>query len=106
MDALSTAQLWGWIGGILGSLMGIAGGIAGTYFTIKNTASPRERAFAVRASVVCWVLALAFVAGMVFIPGWFRHLLWIPYIVLMVWGINALNQALARIRMEESSKGP
>ena len=35
----------GLIGGIAGGVIGIAGGLVGTYFSIKNTRGPRERAF-------------------------------------------------------------
>jgi gas vesicle protein len=44
----------GLIGGIIGSLVGIASGLVGTYFSIRNTNGPRERAFMVWSAVVCW----------------------------------------------------
>jgi hypothetical protein len=37
---------------IVGSIVGLAGGVIGTYFSIKNTKGPRERAFTVKSAVV------------------------------------------------------
>ena len=34
--------------------MALIGGVVGTYFSIKNTNGPRERAFMIRASATCW----------------------------------------------------
>ena len=41
----------GLIGGIVGGIIGVAGGLLGTYFSIKNTNGPRERAFVIKASM-------------------------------------------------------
>ena len=35
----------GWVGTLVGGGVGLLGGVIGTYFTIKNTKGPRERAF-------------------------------------------------------------
>ncbi len=77
----------GWIGGIAGGVIGLIGGIVGTYFSIKNTNGPRERAFMVKMSVVCWVL-------------------WIPYGILLPLGIVVGNRTQQRIRKEESQNQP
>ena len=95
----------GWIGGILGAVLGALGGVIGTYFSIRNTNGPRERAFAIKASIVCWVFVFAFCAGMLLISGWYKHLLWIPYVVLLVFGIYWWNKAQFRIRQEEAGQG-
>ena len=97
--------LGGWIGGILGAVLGTLGGVIGTYVSIRNTNGPRERAFAIKASIVCWVFVLAFVAGLLLIPGWYRHLLWIPYGILLFVGIRLWNKTQLRIRQEESAGG-
>ena len=76
----------GWIGPIVGGGIGLLGGVIGTYFTVKNTRGPRERGFAIRASILCWVLVLLFVAGMALIPGWYKLLLVIPYLVGLFFG--------------------
>ena len=104
MDPVTLGKLGGWIGGILGAVVGVLGGIIGTYFTVKNTKGPRERAFAVKASIVCWVFVLVFVAAMFLIPTWHKHFLWIPYVVLLILGIRIGNNRLAQIRKEESDE--
>ncbi len=94
--------LGGWIGGIAGGAIGLAGGVIGTYFTVKNTKGPRERAFVVKASILCWVLVVLFIAGMWLIPLWYNYLLVLPYVVVLVFGIRKCNATQLRIRKEES----
>src|SRR5262245_66489504 len=53
----------GLIGGIVGGVIGILGGLVGTYFSIKNTAGPRERHFMIQVAIVAWIAVSAFVAG-------------------------------------------
>lgn len=101
---MDPSTLGGWIGGILGAAVGVLGGVIGTYFSIRNTNGRRERAFAIKASIVGWVLVLAFAAGMLLIPGWYKHLLWIPYVVLLVFGIRWWNKTQFRIRQEETGQ--
>ena len=42
----------GLAGGLAGGVVGVIGGIVGTYFSIKNTKGPTERAFAIRAATL------------------------------------------------------
>ncbi len=93
-----------WAGGILGGLLGVLGGAIGTYFTIKNTNGPRERAFVIKGSIVCWVFVIGFIAGMLLIPQWYNLLLVVPYMILLILGIRKWNQIQFRIRQEESSQ--
>ena len=95
----------GWIGAIVGGGMGLLGGVIGTYFTVKNTKGPRERAFAIKASVVCWALVLLFVAGMAIIPGWYKVILVIPYAIGLFFGIRKWNEIQFRIQKEEAGAG-
>ena len=101
MDA---GALGGWVGGILGSLLGVLGGLMGTYFTIKNTKGPRERAFTIKGDIICWLFAVSLVAGMWLIPFWYNMLLWGPYAVLLLLGIRKWNLTQFRIRQEESGQ--
>ncbi len=93
----------GWIGGIAGGLIGLIGGIIGTYFSIKNTNGPRERAFMVKASVVSWIAIILFLGLMFALPNPYRHFLWIPYAILLPLGIVFGNRTQQRIRREESA---
>ena len=101
---MNSGAMWGWIGGITGSVIGLAGGIVGTYFSIKNTKSPRERAFVVKASIVCWVFVLAFIIGMSLLPGAYK--LWLVpfYVGGLLFGIRSWNRKQAQIRAEESNR--
>lgn len=92
----------GWVGGIAGGLLGLLGGIIGTYFSIRNTNGPRERAFMVKASAVCWCGIVLFLGLMFLLPNPYRQLLWIPYAILLPLGIVYGNRAEQRIRREES----
>lgn len=94
----------GLIGGLVGGVVGVLGGIIGTYFSIKNTKGPRERAFVVKSSIVCWVFVLAFILGMALLPGAYK--LWLVpfYVGGLVFGIRSWNKKQAQIRAEESNR--
>jgi hypothetical protein len=98
---------WGTIGGWIGAIVvvgiGLLGGVIGTYFTVKNTKGPRERAFAVKASILCWILVVLFVAGLALIPGWYKLLLVIPYLVGFFFGIRKWNEIQFRIQAESAA---
>jgi Ca2+/Na+ antiporter len=99
---MDPGTLGGLLGAIVGSVLGIMGGCIGTYFTIKNTNGPRERAFTIKASIFCWIFVVSFIAGMLLIPFWYKMLLWIPYAIFLMFGIRKWNQIQFRIREEES----
>jgi hypothetical protein len=92
----------GWIGGIAGGVIGSIGGIIGTYFSIKNTNSPRERAFIVKTAIVCWIAVILFLGLMFVLPTPYRYLVWIPYSILLLFGIRFVNRRQQKIRQEDS----
>lgn len=92
----------GAIGGIIGGLCGLAGGIIGTYFSIKNTNGPRERAFMVKSAAVCWVAIIIFLGLLFALPNPYRWFMWIPYAILLPIGITYGNKKQRSIRQEES----
>jgi len=92
----------GWMGGVAGGAIGVIGGIIGTYFSIKNTNGPREHAFMMKASVVCWVGIILFLGLMFAMPNPYRYFLWIPYAILLPLGIVFGNRTQQKIRKEES----
>jgi len=94
----------GLIGGIAGGVLGLMGGIVGTYFSIKNTNGPREKAFMVKASIIGWFGILVFLVLMLLLPNPYRFLLWIPYGIILPIAIIRGNKMQAKIREEESSK--
>lgn len=91
---------------MVGGVLGLLGGIVGTCFSIKNTHSQRERAFVIQCSVLCFIAVGAFCALMVTLPNPYRHFLWIPYSILLPWGIVAGNRKQQRIRETESQNKP
>jgi Ca2+/Na+ antiporter len=102
MDQETLGQIGGW-GGILGALIGILGGVIGTYFSIKNTKRPHERAFVVRASIVCWVGVGVFLLGLWLVPAPYKYGLIAIYVVALVLAVRYWNKRQAAIRAEESS---
>ena len=98
--------LIGLIGGIVGGIVGVAGGLLGTYFSIKNTKGPRERAFVIKASIVSWIFVLTFVFGMCLTPGLYKLFLIPIYVVCLVACILLWNKKQTQIRLEESKKYP
>lgn len=103
---MNAGEMCGWIGGLAGGLIGLAGGIAGTWCSIRNTRGPRERAFMVRASAVCWIAVMLFLGLMIALPAPIRYFLWIPYAILLPTGTVYWNRKQRLIRQQESEKQP
>ncbi len=95
------SQTLGLIGGILGSVIGVLGGAVGTYFSIKNTNGPRERAFMIRCAAIGWVLITLFLGAMFLLPVENRVFLWIPYIIVLPFGIRFGNRRQREIARRE-----
>ena len=88
----------GIIGGILGCILGVLGGVVGTYCSIKNTQSPAEKTFMIKASIVAWVAISIFLLLMFLLPNPYRFWLWVPYGILLPLGIIKINKRVAEIR--------
>jgi len=93
----------GIVGGIIGGVLGLFGGVVGTYFSIRNTSGPRERAFMIQVSIVVWVVVTAFLVGLVALPRPFNFLLWLPYGIALPLAILWCNRRQRRIRAEEDA---
>ena len=93
----------GMVGGVVGGVLGLAGGAIGTYFSIRNTAGPREREFMVRVAIVAWLAITAFVVALYLLPSPYQWLLWLPYGIGLVAGIPWCNRRQVRIRNEEQA---
>ena len=88
----------GWVGTLVGGGVGLLGGVIGTYFTIKNTKGPRERAFTIKGAILGWIFIALFIAGLVLIPSEYKFLVFIAYVVILLVGIRKWNQMQLRIR--------
>jgi hypothetical protein len=93
---------WIWFVALGGAAIGVAGGLLGTSVSIRRTPGPRERARMARAALVCWLLVIAFVLGLYFIPSWHKHLLWAPYAVLLVLWIRWCRRSQVRTIQERA----
>ena len=91
----------GTIGGIIGSGLGLIGGVIGTWFSIKNTNGPRERAFMVKVSAIVWIGVTAFLAGLLLLPKPYNWFMWLPYAIALPLGIRGCNRRQLTIRAEE-----
>ena len=91
----------GVIGGIVGSVVGLMGGIIGTYFSIKNTNSPEEKAFVIKAVAWGWIGVLLFLGGLFLLPKPYNFLLWIPYGVMLPYAIIKMNKKQSELRKNE-----
>lgn len=92
----------GWAGGIFGAVLGIAGGAVGTYFSIRSTNGPRERAFMVRACICGWLGITALLLLLWALPAPLRLVLFPVFVVIQVLGIRHWNARQATIRQEEA----
>ncbi len=99
---MSTGEIVGWVGGIVGSLIGFAGALVGTYYSVKRTNGPRERAFMLRAAGVCWVAILLFLGLLLSLPTSYRWVMWIPYSIALPVGIICGNRRQQAIRQAEA----
>jgi uncharacterized membrane protein len=102
MDQETLGRTIGWAGAICGTLLGILGGAIGVYFSVKNTKGPRERAFVIRASILCLVGVVIFVVGMWLVPSPYKFGLIPVYVVALLLGMRQWNRRQAAIRAEES----
>jgi hypothetical protein len=96
----------GLVGGIVGSLVGIAGGVLGTYFSIKNTNGPLERAFMVKCVALAWIAVAIFLGLLLVLPVAYRIYVWIPYGVLLLWSMKKISRKQAEIREQEKTLQP
>jgi hypothetical protein len=58
----------GLIGGIVGGLLGMVGGGVGTYYSLKNAASPHQRIRMARLAALTWVVVTAGLAWLILGP--------------------------------------
>ena len=91
----------GLVGGLVGGIFGVMGGAIGTYFSIKNTNGPLERAFMIKASVITWLAIIIFLVMLLVIPMPYNYLAWIPYGILLPIGIYKINKTQAELRDRE-----
>ena len=95
------SSMVGPLGGIAGGVIGVMGGVVGTYFSVKKTRGPRERAFTIRAAALCWLGVSAFLGCLFLLPMNWRLLLWVVYLPSLFWFIRWANERQAGARVED-----
>ena len=90
------------MGGIIGGTLGVLGGLLGTYFSIKNTKSRRERVLVIWFALAIWLLVGAVTVSVPLFP---RAILWvmIPYPIVLTFGILFFNKKQMALRRSEQS---
>ena len=101
-----TSSDWGWVGGIAGTVIGLAGGIVGTYFSIKNTRTAKERSLMIKFVAGFWAFGLAALTLMLLaafdvLPEAVYWVVWITFMCLLGPTIMLGNRYLAKARSEE-----
>jgi hypothetical protein len=97
-------RLVGLAGGIAGAVVGIAGGIVSTYFGIRNTNGPEERAFAIRAAALCWLGVSTFLACLFLVPRDWHWLLWAVYVPSHFWFMKWANRGQDHARVKDMTQ--
>jgi Ca2+/Na+ antiporter len=93
----------GTIGGIIGGVIGVLGGLVGSYFSIKNTNGPKEKAFMIKCIIIGWVAIIVFLILLFYIPKPYNFLLWIPYGFVLFLAIRYGNKKQREIRKQEEA---
>ncbi|MHC4694157.1 MAG: RNA polymerase sigma factor [Planctomycetota bacterium] len=107
--AVKATFLSGLTGAVLGPLLGLLGGIFGTWMSIKNTSSARERRFMITMSIACWIgLVLLIAVPLVLaltgvIPKWAYWTFFTIFFVLLVPSIVCGNARQRQIQIEEGT---
>ena len=84
---------------------GLGGGLLGCYCSIRNTNGPRERRLMIGASGVCLAAVALFLGALRLTPQPYRPLLWLPYSLLLPWGIRVINRRQVEARAQDAMPG-
>lgn len=87
----------GMAGGIAGGVIGTMGGVVGTYFSIRNTTKPRERALMLRLAALGWAWLAMMMAWLVLVPRPWNQIAFVMNIPVLM-AIPRMNRWLARAR--------
>ena len=87
---------------IVWTLVGLIGAVGVTYWAIKNTYGPREKAFIVRAFASWWVANVLFVGAVWLVPKPYNWWLFPAYMLPLFLASGYVNKRQAAIRAEES----
>ncbi len=92
----------GIIGAVAGLILGIAGTVFGTWCGIRSTKGPREHKMMVKGSIIILGGVLLFCTLVFVLPGPYRYFIWIPYGLILIFGVIKFEHNRKRIRKEET----
>lgn len=93
----------GLLAGLLGSAVGVFGGIVGTVMAFRSARGPKERGFVVRTAFLAWLAIGVFIGCLILLPHPVRHVMWVPYGILLPLGIRYWNTEQAHIRRADAA---
>jgi hypothetical protein len=106
MSPGTSSRLGEWVSVLLGTaLCVLVWYVLAFRIAVKNAKGAREKAFVLRSTVLAGLVSIAFFLGVSLIPGWYRHLLWVPYLVISFFANRWHKRVVSRIRREESWVG-
>jgi hypothetical protein len=105
-SSLTTSSgLGDWVAILLGAALGVVVWYVVVRIAVKNAKGPREEAFVLRYTVLVGLVSIAFFFGVSLIPGWSKHLLWIPFLVVGFFSDRWYRRVVSSIRREELGEG-
>ncbi|HMF11374.1 MAG TPA: hypothetical protein VKE94_03685, partial [Gemmataceae bacterium] len=106
MSPGTSSHLGEWASVLLGTVVCVLGWYVVWFrIALKNAQGAREKVFVLRSSVLSGLVCIAFFLGVSLIPGWYRHLLWVPFIMISFFANRWHKRVVSRIRREESWEG-
>jgi serine/threonine protein kinase len=104
MSPGTSSHLGEWASVLFGTVLCVLGWYVVWFrIALKNAKGAREKAFVLRSSVLSGLVCIAFFLGVSLIPGWSRHLLWVPFIMISFFANRWHKRVVSRIRREESA---
>jgi Ca2+/Na+ antiporter len=91
----------GTIGAIAGVIIGVLGGLIGSYLSISNAKTKKERIYMVKAVGMCWAVVIAFLLLVIFLPEPINSFIWIPYLAGLFALIRYWNKKLKQMQVSE-----
>lgn len=107
--AVKTAFLSGLTGAVLGPIVGVLGGLFGTWVSIKNTKSARERRFMITIGIIGWLVLILLIAVPLIlavtgvIPRWACWPFFAVFFVLLLPSIIWGNARQRQIQIQEGT---
>ncbi|MGC9517770.1 MAG: hypothetical protein ACP5C3_08745 [Methanomicrobiales archaeon] len=91
----------GYIGAFLGVTFGFIGGLIGSYYSIKNTKGPLEKAFMKKVVVLFWIIGVTYLVFLLYLPIPYNFLLLTLFLSILPFFIRHVNAKLMDLQKQE-----